>query len=143
MTVSSKLLTYHLTLVLKCFKFMTGYATSWPGPWKVISPPRFVFLNSAPSSCRCSISLVGVSSLIPGKFQHFLLTKIKVVWSYCHWNIVTVEWNVHYSVAPVDKNYDDPNMSLTYLQYKQAYALQVGGYHSWFVFLSPLHQGVF
>lgn len=67
MTVSSKLVTYHLTLVLKCFRLMMGYATSCPGPWKVISPPRFVFLKSAPKLRSRNVSSFGVSSLIPEK----------------------------------------------------------------------------
>lgn len=67
MTVSSKLVTYHLTLVLKCFRLMMGYATSCPGPWKVISPPRFVFLKSAPKLRSLNVSSFGVSSLIPEK----------------------------------------------------------------------------
>lgn len=65
MTVSSRLLTYHFTLVLKCFKFITGYTTSWPGLWNVISPPRLVFLNSAPRLRSLNICSLGVSSLIP------------------------------------------------------------------------------
>lgn len=74
MMVSSKLLTYHLTLVLKCFKLNTGYATSWPGPWNVIKPPRFVFLNAAPRPRSLSISSFGVSSLIP------VIKKISSLW---------------------------------------------------------------
>ena len=47
------LLNWHL-LATNLFKLRMGYATSWPGPWKVMSPPRFVVTKSAPSFFRPS-----------------------------------------------------------------------------------------
>uniref|UniRef100_A0A182UH70 Uncharacterized protein n=1 Tax=Anopheles melas TaxID=34690 RepID=A0A182UH70_9DIPT len=49
-TVRSRWHTYQRTLGWKCFRSSIGYATSCPGPWNVISPPRLVRTKSAPSA---------------------------------------------------------------------------------------------